>query len=183
MSIYATKEIGFSDFQTSLVLLAGILVGPLGAFWSGSAVDRFGPKRAMQLMLLVWFGALVAAALVPLLGLPKECFWIVAPLIGFGMGGTSTTERAWFVRLAPPQLLGRFLGLYALVGRFAAIVSPLLWILVASTLGLGRPVAVLMLAAFVLIARQILIRVDDSPRVWSESLTSSDALPQTALEA
>jgi UMF1 family MFS transporter len=177
MSIYATKEIGLSDVETSLVLVAGILVGPIGALWSGGAVDRVGPRRSMQLMLLVWFGALIASALVPLLGMPREVFWIVAPLIGFGMGGTSTTERAYFVRLAPPHLLGRFLGLYALVGRFAAIISPLLWVLVADILGLGRPIAVLMLAGFVLIARHTLTAVDDTPRAWPDPLATSNTLP------
>jgi UMF1 family MFS transporter len=168
MSIYATEEIGLSELQTQLVLLAGIIIGPLGALWSGSAVDRDGPKRTLNVMLLVWAVALFATAMIPLLDLPSALFWIVAPLIGIGLGGTSTTERAYLLRLVPPHQVGRFLGLYAMVGRFAAIVSPLIWILVADWLGLGRPGAVLTLLGMLVVSRRILSRVDDSRRIWDQ---------------
>jgi UMF1 family MFS transporter len=166
MSIYATEEIGFSDTRTQLVLLAGIVIGPAGALWSGKAVDRDGPKRSLNVMLIVWIVALFWTGLIPLLGLPSWLFWIVAPLIGVGLGGTSTAERVFLLRLAPPDQVGRYLGLYTLVGRFASIVSPLLWILIADWLGLGRPGAVLSLMGLVILARVILMRVDDSPRNW-----------------
>ena len=166
MSIYATKEIGFSDLQTQLVLLAGIIIGPAGALWAGSAVDRSGPKRTLNVMLIIWAAALLGVAAVPLTGAPNWLFWIVAPLIGIGIGGTATTERAYLLRLVPPDQVGRFLGLYAMVGRFAAILSPLLWVFVADWLGLGRPVAVLTLLVLVLFARHVLGGVDDARRMW-----------------
>lgn len=166
MSIYATREVGMSDFQVQLVLLVGIIVGPAGALWAGSSVDRVGPRRTLNVMLTVWGIALLAAGMVPLLDLPTACFWLVAPLVGFGLGGTATTDRAYLVRLAPPDQVGRFLGLYAMVGRFAAILSPLLWVFVADVLGLGRPVAVLSLALMIGLAASILNRIDDASRVW-----------------
>ncbi|MCC6704452.1 MAG: MFS transporter [Thermomicrobiales bacterium] len=166
MGIYATEEVGMSDLQVQLVLLVGIIIGPLGALWSGSRSDRNGPKRTLNVMLVVWAAALTATALVPLLDLPIWLFWIVAPLIGIGLGGTSTAERAWLMRLIPPTQVGRFLGLNAMIGRFSAIVSPLLWVLVADLLGLGRPVAVLSLIVMLVIARIVLDRLDDDHRVW-----------------
>jgi len=175
MGIYATEEVGMSDLQVQLVLLVGIIIGPLGALWSGSSSDRNGPKRTLNVMLLVWAAALTATALVPLLDLPIWLFWIVAPLIGIGLGGTSTAERAWLMRLIPPMQVGRFLGLNAMIGRFSAIVSPLLWVLVADLLGLGRPVAVLTLIGMLVIARIVLIRVDDAHRVWPSERIEADA--------
>ena len=166
MSIYATKEVGMSDFQVQIVLLIGILFGPAGALWAGASVDRGGPKRTLNVMLAIWGAALLATALIPLLDLPASLFWIVAPLIGIGLGGTSTTERVYLVRLAPPDQVGRFLGLYAMVGRFAAILSPLLWVLVADRLGLGRPAAVLTLLVLIGIAVKILARINDGHRTW-----------------
>lgn len=166
MSIYATREVGMSDFQVQLVLLVGIIVGPAGALWAGSSVDRAGPKRTLNVMLTVWGIALLAAALVPIFNLPAACFWFVAPLVGFGLGGTATTDRAYLVRLAPPDQVGRFLGLYAMVGRFAAILSPLLWVFVADVLGLGRPVAVLTLVFMIGLAGSILNSINDSRRAW-----------------
>ena len=43
------------------------------------------------------------------------------------------------LQLSPPRYLGQFYGLYAMVGRFAAIIGPLLWSVVVDGLGLGRP--------------------------------------------
>jgi UMF1 family MFS transporter len=65
--------------------------------------------------------------------------------------------------------VGQFLGLYVLVGRFAAFISPLLWVLVADVLGLGRPAAVLALIVMVMIGRRIIAPIDDAPRVWDPS--------------
>jgi UMF1 family MFS transporter len=60
------------------------------------------------------------------------------------------------VGLAPPQYLGQFYGLYALAGRFAALAGPLIWALIVDGLGWGRPVALLVLTGFVVIAMAIL---------------------------
>lgn len=51
---------------------------------------------------------------------------MVAPIVGIALGGTPTTDRAYLLRLTPPRHIGHYMGLYAMVGRFAAIISPLL---------------------------------------------------------
>jgi len=60
------------------------------------------------------------------------------------------------LRLSPPQLLGQFYGLYAMVGRFAAITGPLLWALIVDWLGWGRPAAVLSLLGMVAVGYLVL---------------------------
>jgi MFS-type transporter involved in bile tolerance (Atg22 family) len=45
---------------------------------------------------------------------------------------------------------GRFFGVFAMTGRFSAIIGPLLWALTVDLLDLGRPAAVLTLAVLVL---------------------------------
>jgi UMF1 family MFS transporter len=127
-------------------------------------------------MLSVWSVALTASAAIPLLGLPSWLFWLVAPVVGIGLGGTSTTERAYLFRLAPPENVGQYLGLYALVGRFAAFVSPVLWVLVADVLGLGRPVAVLFLLVMIATGRRILASIDDTPRHWDKAGEDAERL-------
>jgi MFS-type transporter involved in bile tolerance (Atg22 family) len=54
-----------------------------------------------------------------------------------------------------------------MVGRFAAVVGPVVWAFVAEDLGLGRPASVLVLALMVVIALLLLRGVDDEPRKWS----------------
>jgi len=69
-------------------------------------------------------------------------------------------------RLAPPRHYGQFFGLYAMVGRFGAVIGPFTWGLIADTLGLGQPVAVMFLFLWVVIALVILRPVGDERREW-----------------
>jgi UMF1 family MFS transporter len=166
MGVYAAKELGFSDLQTQLVLLAGIVAGPVGALTGGRWVDRLGPRRTLHRMLALWAAVLLLAAIVPAAGLPTGLFWLVAPLVGVALGGTSATDRTYLLRLAPPGALGQCYGLYATVGRFAAITGPLLWAAVVDWVGWGRPAAVASLAGMVIIGAAILRPVTDRPRTW-----------------
>jgi UMF1 family MFS transporter len=145
MAVYATKEVGFSDLQTQLVLLAGILTGPIGAIGSGRMVDRIGPKRTLDRVLILWSSVLFCVAMIPLLNLPFFLFWIVAPVGGLGFGATSTVDRALLIEMVPPTEVGAFFGIFTMVGRFSSVLGPLLWALIADWLGLGRPIAVLAL--------------------------------------
>ena len=69
-------------------------------------------------------------------------------------------------RIAPPRYYGQFFGLYAMVGRFAAIVGPLMWGIIADPAGLGwgQPAAVMFLLVWVVIAFVVLRGVDDRQR-------------------
>ncbi len=102
-----------------------------------------------------------------MLDLSRWLFWGVATMAGVALGGTWAADRPYLLRLAPPQFVGEFYGLYAMVGRFASIIGPFLWGYVADTLGMGRPAAVLSLLVFIVIAFVILQGVDDHPRDWS----------------
>ena len=166
MGIYATSELGFSDRDKDVLLLAGIVAAVGGGVAWGRVVDRTGPKRALFAVLGLWAATLVAAAVIPLLGLPRGWFWPVAALAGVALGGTWTADRPFMLRLTPPAELGRFFGLYAMAGRFAAILGPLAWALVVDGLGWGRPVAVLGLLVMVGLGAWILAPVDDSRRSW-----------------
>jgi UMF1 family MFS transporter len=69
--------------------------------------------------------------------------------------------------LSPPSKVGEFYGLYSMIGRFAAVVGPVLWAFVAEDLGLGRPASVFVLAMMVVVSFVVLRRVDDKPRAWT----------------
>ena len=150
MSVYSVKEVGFSEAQTQFVLLLGILGGPIGAIAAGRAADRIGPRAALIRILWLWAGVLTLCAAIPALGLPRELFWIVAPLGGVAFGGTSAADRALLLALTPPEHSGRFFGVFAMTGRFSAIIGPLIWALTVDVLGLGRPAAVATLTLMVL---------------------------------
>ena len=184
MGVYATKEVGFSDLEAQLVLLIGVLGGPVGALLAGRAVDRRGAKLTLQWLLVLWMIVLAICAIIPLAGLPSWLFWLVTPFGGIAFGGTSSADRALLLQLAPPEHIGQFSGIFNMVGRFSAILGPLLWSLEVSLLGWGRPVAVATLAIMVLVSavcfrpiRNTVASADDVSTATAQSLLAVRAYP------
>ncbi|MFQ5857806.1 MAG: MFS transporter [Anaerolineae bacterium] len=170
MSIYVTGEVGFSETQAQILLLVAIVFAIIGGFVWGIVVDRIGPKRSLNLVLILWMVALAGAIATAVLDLPGALFWGVACLAGIALGGTWAADRPYMLRLAPPKYLGEFYGLYSMVGRFAAIIGPFMWGFIVDTLGWGRPAAVASLLVFMIIAFVILQGVEDHPREWPAEL-------------
>jgi UMF1 family MFS transporter len=156
MAIYLTVQLGFSSGQKDQLLLVAILAAVVGGFFWGRVVDRIGPRDSLMRVLIVWSVALALIAATGFGWLPNDALWGIAPLAGFALGGTWASDRPLMIGLAPPEYLGQFYGLYALAGRFAALLGPLIWAFVVDLLGLGRPVALVVLLGFVLIAMAIL---------------------------
>ena len=167
MGIYVTNELGFTDSEFQLILMVAIISSIIGACFWGIVVDSIGPKRSLNLVLYLWMIVLGAVAAIPLLNLPIMLMWVSASLAGIAIAGTWCADRPYLLRLVPPQYVGEFFGVYSMVGRFATIIGPLVWIVVADTLGLGRPIAVVTLVIFIMISYVILQGVDDRPRIWS----------------
>ena len=94
-------------------------------------------------------------------------------MAGVALGGTWTADRPYLMRLAPPKHLGEFYGLFRMAGRFASVIGPLMWGLITTTLGLGRPVAVFALLVFVVISFCVLQGVDDRRRDWPDELKTA----------
>ena len=156
LGVYLVVTLGFTSEQKDLMLLIGLTAAVIGGVFWGFVVDRIGPRDSLMRVLTVWSVALALIAATGFLLLPHEALWLIAPLAGFALGGIWASDRPLMVGLAPPQYLGQFYGLYALAGRFAALVGPLIWALIVDVLGLGRPVALLVLLALVLVAMVIL---------------------------
>jgi UMF1 family MFS transporter len=164
MGIYATKELGFSEAQTQIVLLVGILGAISGALLLGRIVDPVGPKRTLSIDLVVWLLALGAFAAIPVFELPRDLFWPAAFVAGAALGGLWTADRPFMLRLTPPERLGQFYGIYSMVGRFAAILGPLAWAIIVDGLGWGRPAAVAALMIVIAAALVTIRPVSDHQR-------------------
>ena len=75
-------------------------------------------------------------------------------------------DRPLMARLAPPRYYGQFFGLYSMVGRFAAIIGPIMWALIVEFAGLGTARGRVFLLLWVVVAFLVLRPVDDRPRAW-----------------
>jgi UMF1 family MFS transporter len=162
-AIYVRLELGFSDRQTDLVALAGVLAAAVGAALSGRLVDRIGPRKVLLSALWALLVAIVLGVLANTAGEPR-LGWGVAVIGGLALGATWSADRVWMTRISPPQRLGEFFGLYTTVGRFATVLGPLVWGVIADGLGLGRTAALASLVVFVIASQMVLRPVTDEPR-------------------
>ena len=167
-AVFARLELGFTDAQTDRLALIGIVCAGLGAAAAGWMVDRLGPGRVLHGALYLQLAALVAAVTASLTGF-HAIGWMVAVAGGAGIGSAWASDRVLMTRITPPPLLGEFFGLYGVVGRFATVSGPLIWALVADGMRLGRTTAMASLGVFIVVARWVLQRVDDTPRSWESA--------------
>ena len=162
MSAFATQAIGFTSGEALSILLLLTVVAVLASFGWGLLVDRWGPKRTLLLVLGVWALGLL------LLGLSLERipFYVAGALLGAGLGGVAVTDRLLLLRLAPPERIGEMFGLYGLVGKFSAVIGPVLYGVIVLVLlqPLGKfayQVAILSLLALLLVGYLIVRRVPE----------------------
>jgi UMF1 family MFS transporter len=164
MGVYATQSIGFTERASQAVLAVGIAAAVAGGLAVGRWVDARGAKPVLLRVLGLWVAALALAAAVPLLGLPRWSFWVAAALAGASLGGTWAADRPLMLELTPEGRVGEHYGLYGMVGRFAAVTGPLVWGAIVDLpdwdavpfIEEGRPVAVLVLLAAMVVAALVL---------------------------
>ena len=112
---------------------------PAGLAW-GRVVDRVGPKRTLDVVLVGWMAIFALVAAIPVLSWPTWLIYPAGAAVGVALAGLWASDRPLMARLAPPRYYGQFFGLYSMVGRFGAIVGPAMWvIIVTEALGWGSP--------------------------------------------
>jgi UMF1 family MFS transporter len=126
MAIYAEKVVGFTDRLKIELWVVATLSAAIGSVLSGKISDWIGPKRTMRVIVIGWILVLVAISLITY----QPLFWVAACFVGIFLGSTWTVARPLLNSLVPDEKLGLFYGLYALSGRTAAVIGPLIWGLV-----------------------------------------------------
>ncbi len=165
MSAFAVHAIGFTEGQALQVLLILTVVAVIASLGWGVLADRWGPRRTLFAVLAVWA---VGLAIITTLLAPVP-FLFAGALLGAGLGGVGVVDRLMLLRLAPADRVGEMFGLYGLVGKFSAIIGPITYGIIVSTLlsSLGRDayrVAIASLFVLLLIGIWILRGVpEDEP--------------------
>jgi UMF1 family MFS transporter len=131
MSAFAVHAIGFTEGQALQVLLILTVVAVIASLGWGVLADRWGPRRTLFAVLAVWA---VGLAIITTLLAPVP-FLFAGALLGAGLGGVGVVDRIMLLLLTPPDRVGEMFGLYGLVGKFSAVIGPLIYgIIVASLL-------------------------------------------------
>ncbi|WP_041328064.1 MFS transporter [Rubrobacter xylanophilus] len=161
MALYGREVFGMQSQDIRNLLLFSTLFAVAGSFGCGLLSDRWGPRRALMAVLVLWLAAILLAAG----ALSAWMLYVAGPLVGAALGGTWTAGRPMLVALSPPEKIGEFFGLYSFAGKVSAVAGPaltallLFWLEELGTLAYRLSVG--SLALVMVLAMAVLARVPD----------------------
>jgi UMF1 family MFS transporter len=155
MAVDYGLSIGFAADGLLTALLVTQFVGFPAALFFGRIGDRIGARGAIFLALAVYVVVVIWSARIT----EVWEFYGLAVMIGLVQGGVQAMSRALFARLIPAEHAGRLFGLYNMMGKFAAILGPVLvgWVAVVTD---SSRVGILSILVLFIIGAVLLARVD-----------------------
>lgn len=160
---------------TALLLTQFVAFPAALAFgWIG---ERIGPRRGILIGLAVYLAAVVYAW--RFLDDSGD-FYALAVAIGLVQGGVQSLSRSLYARMVPERMAAEFFGFYNMVGKFAAILGPMLLALTPLVVpGATTRDSILSLALLFVLGGALLWRVDPDAgaRLADELDASSEGKP------
>lgn len=156
-SIFAATTLGFAAEQLIVLFLVVQISALLGALAWAKPTDALGPKKVLDLTLILW--AVIAAAAYFVTS--KPAFFVIAVLAGTGLGAVQAASRAFMSALIPAGKEAELFGFYAFCGKSSSIIGPFVFGTVSHALGGNQRVAVVAVGSFFLIGLILLQRVRD----------------------
>ena len=147
-------KLGFpSDALIKALLIVQFVSFP-AAIAFGYLAGRIGAKRGIYLGLSVYIGVTIWALSMQTV----NDFYLMAMAVGLVQGGVQSLSRSYFASLIPKDAAGQFFGFYNMLGKFAAVLGPLV---VGATAALtGNPrLSIFALVLFFLAGMILLSRV------------------------
>ncbi len=156
MAVDFGMKLGFADDSLIVALLMVQFIGFPAAIMFGRLGERYGTRAAIFLALAIYSAVTLWAYFLETVAQ----FYLMAAAIGCVQGGIQALSRAFYARLIPPEKAGAFFGFYNMLGKFAAVLGPLVVGVTAQLTGNPR-LAILSLLAFFLIGGWLLTRVPE----------------------
>ncbi len=155
MAVDYGLALGFDARDLIAALLLVQFVGFPAALFFGWLGQRIGPKRGILIGLAVYAGITVWAFRME----QTWEFYGMAVAIGQVQGGVQALSRSLYARLIPRRASAEFFGFYNLLGKFAAVLGPVMvgWMAVLS--GSNR-VSILVLLVLFAAGALLLTRVN-----------------------
>ncbi|OIN05609.1 MFS transporter [Oceanisphaera psychrotolerans] len=146
MAVDFGMALGFDSNSLIAALLMVQFIAFPAAVGFGYLGERIGTRKAIYLGLLVYVGVTAWGYYLQTEGQ----FFIMAAAIGLVQGGVQALSRSFYSRLIPAGQAGAYFGLFNMIGKFAAVLGPLLVGLVALISGSNRVSILSLLVLFVL---------------------------------
>ncbi len=158
MAVDYGMALGFDPKSLIVALLIVQFVGFPAAIGFGWLAGHIGTKNGILLGLFIYMGVTIWGYYLE----NERQFYLMAITIGLVQGGVQSLSRSFYARLIPPDKSGEFFGFYNMLGKFAAILGPLLvgWTAILS--GSSR-VSILAVMVLFVSGAWLLWRVQEPP--------------------
>ena len=152
-ALFATDSLGFSMLDVIIFFAIIQFAAISGSYVFGLMTDRIGAQKTIYITLVIW----IAVTLGAFFSYDKISFYIVGMFAGVAMGSSQAASRALMGNFIPEGMEAEFYGFYALIGKFSAILGPLVFGFVSSSTGNQRlavlSVSIFFIAGFLLLRR------------------------------
>ncbi len=122
MAVDYGLALGFSSDSLIVALLITQFIGFPAALLFGKIGTLRGPKFGIQIAIAVYMLIIIYAYFMD----SEFEFYIMAVAIGLVQGGIQSLSRSLYTRLIPEEKSAEFFGFYNVLGKFAALLGPLL---------------------------------------------------------
>ncbi len=122
MAIDYGLSIGFQSNDLIIALLITQFVGFPAAILYGKLGEKWGVRRGIYLGIVVYLLVTVWGVMMK----ERYEFYVLAIVIGLVQGGIQALSRSYYSRLIPENQAGQFYGFYNMLGKFAAILGPVM---------------------------------------------------------
>ena len=129
MAVDYGLAIGLEGSDLLLALLLTQFTGFPATIGFGYIAERIGAKRTIMLAIAVYLLVCVFAY-----GMDSVYeFYTLAVVIGLVQGGIQSSSRSFYAQIIPKSHSAEFFGFYNMLGKFAAILGPLMIGVIAAT--------------------------------------------------
>ena len=156
-AIFATGTLGFTSTERIVLFLVVQFSALAGAFLLAKPTDRYGPRRVITGVIVLWVAVAVWAYFIE----SKTVFFVAAVLAGTGLGSIQAASRSYMSALIPEGKEAEMFGFYAFCGKSSSIIGPFLFGKVSLLTGGNQRMAILSLIPMFVIGGLLLQRVRD----------------------
>ena len=122
MAVDYGLSLGFDPANLVGALLVTQFVGFPAAIGFGFLGKKIGAKRAIFIAIAVYLFISIWAAFMQ----HKYEFYLLAITIGLVQGGIQSLSRSFYAKIIPADRSAQYFGFYNMLGKFAAVIGPIL---------------------------------------------------------
>ena len=154
--LFAEKEVNITSTEMIVVILILQILAIVGAYFFSMISTKKGSKFAISSILIIWMGICISCYFLQI----KIGFYVIAAILGFGMGGVQSISRSTYARLIPLTATdtASYFSFFDITEKLAIVIGTFAYGLIEQLTGTMRN-SMLFMTVFFVIGFIILVRI------------------------